>query len=86
MFQMVDDFLSFCESEEEKSKVNEIQEEAQSICRMILSEDFSWVDVEIAQGKLREKVSQLFPDKLETYQMIFEARFKRLWDQFRNEE
>lgn len=85
MFQMVDDFLSFCESEEEKAKVNEIQADAQQICRMILSEDFSLPDVEIAQEKLRDKVSRLFPDKLETYRMIFEARFHRLWEQFRSD-
>ena len=84
MFQMVDDFLSFCESEEEKSKVGEIQAEAQRICQMILSEEYSLVDVEIAQNKLREKAEQYFPDKLETYRMIYEARFDRLWDQFRN--
>ena len=86
MFQMVDDFLSFCESEEEKSKVNEIQDAAQKICRMILSDEVAKVDVEIEQEKLRQKVEQYFPDKLETYRMIFEARFTRLWEQFRDEQ
>lgn len=82
---MVDDFLSICESEEEKSHLNEIQKEAQQICRMILSEEFAKVDVEIAKEKLREKAEQYFPDKLETYRMIYEARFQRLWEQFREE-
>jgi hypothetical protein len=41
------------------------------------------VDVEIAQNRVREKCLELFPDKLELFEMIYESRFKRLWEQFR---
>ena len=78
-----DDFLRFCEGEEEKEKVREIQKDARQICLMILRDDYPLIDIEVAQKQLREKVLQLFPDKLETYEMIYESRFKRLWAQFR---
>ena len=84
LMQTVDDFLRFFQSEEERKKAKEIQQDAQSICQMILDDECSSVDIEIAKDKLKEKVLQLFPDKMETYRMIYEARFKRLWDQFRS--
>src|SRR5258707_1044708 len=80
----VDDFLAYCESEEEREKSNQIQKDAQEICLMILNEEFSYVDIEIAKSHLRSKVEELFPDKVSTYEMIYESRFDRLWDQFRS--
>lgn len=85
MLETVDDFLRYFESAEERQKANAIQQEAQLICRMILSESCPDVDIEIAMNNLAEKVEALFPDKMETYRMIYEARFKRLWSQFRSQ-
>lgn len=82
--ETVEDFLRYFESEDERKKARAIQQDAQAICQMILNEDCAAVDIEIAKNKLREKVTRLFPDKMETYRMIYEARFKRLWDQFRS--
>jgi len=79
----VEDFLRYFENEEERTKAYEIQRDAQNICRLILDENTSEVDIEIAKGKLRDKVSAMFPDKMDTYRMIYEARFTRLWEQFR---
>ena len=81
----VDDFLRYFESEEERKKANEIQQDADLVCRMILENEFSESDIDTAKKNLREKVLKLFPDKIQTYEMIYEARFKRLWDQFRVE-
>ena len=80
----VDDFLRYSESETEREKAREIQQDAQDICRMILDEQGPEVDIEIAKEKLEEKVARFFPDKMEVYRMIYGARFKRLWDQFRS--
>ena len=85
LIETVEDFLRYFESEEERKKAKEIQSDAQAICLMILDEDYPAVDIEIAKGKLKEKVKHLFPDKLDTYRMIYEARFNRLWEQFRSE-
>lgn len=84
MMQTVEDFLRYFESEAERKKAKEIQRDAQLICQMILDENSAPIDIEIAKAKLKEKVSQWFPDKIPTYEMIYEARFKRLWDQFRS--
>jgi len=81
--ETVDDFLRFFENEEEREKAAEIQRDAQVICQMILNEECSKVDIDIAEEQLKEKVRQLFPHQLHTYEIIYEARFKRLWEQFR---
>lgn len=86
MLNTVEDFLRYFASEEERKKANVIQQEAQTVCRMILDDSFPDVDIEIAMNNLKEKVRKLFPDKMQTYRMIYEARFQRLWAQFRNPE
>ncbi len=83
LIETVQDFERYLESVEEREKASEIQRAASRICQMILDESCPKVDVEIAKGKLRERVGRLFPDKLPIYEMIYEARFRRLWDQFR---
>ena len=86
MLQTFDDFVRYFEGEDEQKKANAVQKDAQQVCKMILDETCPKIDVEIAVNNLREKVKKLFPDKIETYQMIYEARFKRLWEQFRPDE
>ena len=83
LFETVGDFLRYLENEDEREKARVIQRDAELICRMILEEACPDVDIEIAKENLKEKVRKLFPDKMDTYRMIYEARFKRLWDQFR---
>lgn len=79
----IQDFERYLESVEERNRAREIQETASRICQMILDETCAEVDIEIAKDKLKERVAELFPDKLSLYEMIYEARFKRLWEQFR---
>lgn len=83
LIESADDFLRYAEDAEERKKALEIQRDAQRVCQMILDESLQAVDIEIAKDKLKDKVRAFFPDKMETYQMIYESRFKRLWDQFR---
>jgi hypothetical protein len=83
LYETADDFLRYFENEEEREKAREIQEDAQIICQMILNDDCPEVDIAIAQDALRDKVQKLFPDLMETYRMIYEARFTRLREQFR---
>ena len=86
LIETAEDFLRYCEGAEERKNAQEIQQYAQVICQMILNEECPAVDIEIAKAKLEEKVKQFFPDKMETYRMIYESRFKRLWDQFRSSD
>lgn len=83
LIETIQDFERYLESVEEKERALEIQETASRICQMILDESCPEVDIEIAKSKLRDRVAELFPDKLSVYEMIYEARFKRLWEQFR---
>ncbi len=83
LMETVEDFLRYFESEDERKKAKEIQRDAQFICQMILNEACPDVDIEIAKNNLEEKVGRFFPDRMETYRMIYEARFRRLWEQFR---
>ena len=83
LIETIQDFERYLESVEEREKAREIQQVASQICQMILDESCPEVDIEIAKSKLRERVAELFPDKLSVYEMIYEARFKRLWEQFR---
>jgi hypothetical protein len=61
-----------------------LSESADRLCRMILSTDWPDVDVSIARSNLRELAEALFPDRMELYDMIYESRFDRLWEQFRD--
>ncbi|MBI4115545.1 MAG: hypothetical protein HY447_03110 [Candidatus Omnitrophica bacterium] len=83
LIETIKDFERYFESVEEQEKAREIQQEASRICQMILDENCPEVDIEIAKAKLKDRVVELFPDKLSLYEMIYEARFKRLWEQFR---
>ncbi len=85
LLETFEDFTRYFESEEEKKRAEAIQKDAGVICGMILSEECPAVDIEIAIQNLEEKVRKLFPDKMDVYRMIYEARFKRLWDQFRGQ-
>ena len=84
MFETYEDFMRSIESEKERASVEGIQKDAMEICRMILDENFSRVDIDIAKEELEKKVERLFPDKMDLYRMIYESRFERLWDQFRS--
>lgn len=83
LIETVQDFERYLEGVEEREKAEELRRGAGRICQMILDENCPEIDIQIARSKLRERASQLFPDKLPLYEMIYEARFKRLWDQFR---
>ncbi len=83
LLETADDITRYCQNEEERKKAQEIQKDAAGICRMILFEKADAIDIEIAKSRLEEKVRELFPDKVDLYRMIYEARFIRLWEQFR---
>lgn len=68
---------------EEEERYRELQRDADRICSLILMADYPEVDIEIEKEKLREKFLELFPDKHYLYKMIYESRFKRLFEQFR---
>jgi hypothetical protein len=69
----------------EEEKLSEIKTMQDRIVFLILSTDSEAVDIEIEKAKFRELIQSLFPDKTHLYDLIYEPRFKRLWEQFRSE-
>jgi hypothetical protein len=69
-----------------REKMEELRRMADRICVLILSSDLPEVDIAIERARLRERCEELFPDRLELYDMIYESRFDRLWEQFRAAE
>ena len=53
---------------------------------LIVSTDYPLVDIAIERSKLRDDAEQLFPDRMELYDCIYESRFDRLIEQWRIDE
>ena len=66
-----------------RTELREIQRMADRVCVLILSSDLPAVDIEIEKNAVRERCLELFPDREELYDMVYESRFQRLWEQFR---
>lgn len=71
---------------EEDDTVRALQRQADRICELIVSGEVPPIDIEIQQATLREALARVFPDKQALYQLLYESRFRRLWQQFRHEE
>jgi hypothetical protein len=69
----------------EEDKLAEIKNAQDRIVSLIINTDYSAVDIEIEKAKFRELIQGLFPDKTHLIDLIYEPRFKRLWEQFRGE-
>ena len=65
--------------------MREVQRMADRVCTLILSSDLPAIDIEIEKSKVRERCLELYPDRESLYEMVYESRFQRLWEQFRNE-
>lgn len=68
----------------EDEAVRALQRQADRICEMIVSGEAPQIDIEIQQAALREAVAQAFPEQQALYQLLYESRFRRLWQQFRH--
>lgn len=69
----------------EDRKVREIGRMADRIASLIVASDYPLIDIEIEKQKLRERIAELFPDRTGLYDLIYEPRFRRLKEQFRDE-
>jgi hypothetical protein len=69
-----------------RQAMREVQRMADRVCVLILSSDLPAVDIEIEKNKVRERCFELYPEREELYDMVYESRFQRLWDQFRGAE
>lgn len=69
-----------------RNDMKELSRMADRVCVLILNSDYPDVDVEIEREKVRQRCEQLFPDRMDLFELIYESRFERLWQQFREPE
>ncbi len=62
-----------------------LQRESDRICTLILSTDLPEVDILLERNRFRELCERLFPGRDDLFDMIYESRFDRLQDQFRED-
>ena len=68
----------------EDDAIRALQRDADRICRMIVEGDVAQIDIEIQQARLRAAAAHTFPEQQGLYQLLFDTRFRRLWQQFRH--
>lgn len=69
-----------------ENEYRDLRRRADVICMLIVSSDLPEIDIEIEKNKLRTDVEANWPEKLRLYEMIYESRFDRLWQQWRAHE
>lgn len=84
--ETLDELKNLVESIEEQETLEVLQRKADRISSEILDLNYSAVDIQIHIEKLREDFKEHFPGKSALFSMIYEARFRRLWEQFRQSE
>jgi len=62
----------------------ELQRRADRICSLILISDYPEVDIIVERSLLYSEMANHHPEDLALYERIYESRFDRLWQQFRN--
>jgi len=59
------------------------QHRVDRLCVLIVTSECSDREIEIERLHLRIQAATLFPEKLLLYEMVYESRFDRLFEQFR---
>ena len=67
----------------ESSLGQELARTSDRIVNLILHSDLEWIDIEIEADKMRQRVLEADPDRLDTFEMIYPPRFRRIWSQWR---
>ena len=67
----------------EDEAIGALERQADGICELIVSGDAAPIDIEIQQAALREAMARACPERLALYPLLYESRFRRLWQQFR---
>jgi predicted ArsR family transcriptional regulator len=67
----------------EENRLAELARGAERVSFLIVATDCPRIDVDIERAALRRRCKVLFPDKVELFDLIYESRFRRLWEQFR---
>ena len=60
-----------------------LQRQADRVASMIVTSTYSDLECALAERELRMECLSLLPDRMELYDMVYTARFRRLREQFR---
>jgi len=71
------------EEENREEPARRLQRKADRVASMILTSTYSDLDCALAERELRMDCLRLCPDRMELYDWIYTARFRRLREQFR---
>jgi hypothetical protein len=63
--------------------VSELQRHADRVASMIVTSTYSDLECALAERELRMECLSLLPDRMELFDMVYTARFRRLREQFR---
>jgi len=85
-FETLESLKHLVASIEEEGILKELQRKADHISSEILDNNYSPVDIQIHINALRAEFEVYFPGKGNLFSMIYEARFHRLWQQFRRDQ
>ena len=66
-----------------RERMRELALAADRVSSLILNAEYPEIDIVIERASLREFALELYPDRADLYDMIYEARFDRLLEQFR---
>jgi len=75
-----------CKDHELKIKeenIIKIRKSADRIVSLIFNNDSSKIEIDIEKNKFKQLIKQISPEKADLYELIYEPRFDRLWNQFR---
>ena len=61
----------------------DFQRHVDRLCLLIVASDCSDREIDIERLHLRVQATTLFPEKMPLYDMVYESRFRRLRQQFR---
>ena len=61
----------------------ELQRHADRVASMIVTSTYSDLECALAERELRMECLSLLPDRMELFDMVYTARFRRLREQFR---
>ncbi|NQT81677.1 hypothetical protein HQ563_01535 [bacterium] len=67
-----------------RQKMERLRRAVDRVCSLILISDYPEIDIEVEKARVRQLAEELCPDRMDLYDMIYESRFRRLWEQFRS--
>jgi hypothetical protein len=70
-------------TESNEQEYQDFQRHVDRLCFLIVATDCTEREIDIERLHLRVQAMHLFPDKIPLYELIYEQRFRRLREQFR---